>query len=113
MTARVTAQSNLNLLSRINNELGGTSTWQISSLFATIFSGAVESYLVVLKNRTKIDALEIKFHFRAWEPIHTEYSYKYLKSDIHALAENTGFQIDAEYWYSISLIPCWEWKNHS
>jgi len=96
----VTAKFNLNLLRRINNELGGNFDLQKFRHFSTynVFSGAVESYLVSLEEQNvKIDALEIKFHFRAWEPIHTEYSYKYLKSDIHALAEKTGFQIDAEY----------------
>jgi len=96
----VTAQFNLNLLQRINNELGGHFDLSKFRHFATynVFSGAIESYLVSLEEQdVVIDSLENVFHFRAWEPIHTEYSYKYLKSDIHDLASKTGFQVEAEY----------------
>jgi len=96
----VTASFNLNLLRRINNELGGHFDLKKFRHFATynVFSGAVESYLVSLEDQdVMIDSLENVFHFRAWEPIHTEYSYKYLKSDIHDLASKTGYQVEAEY----------------
>lgn len=95
-----TARFNLNLLQRINRELGGHFELDKFRHFATynVFSGAIESYLVSLEEQdVTIDALENVFHFRAWEPIHTEYSYKYLKSDIHDLAAKTGFHIEAEY----------------
>ncbi|MCK5455309.1 MAG: L-histidine N(alpha)-methyltransferase, partial [Calditrichia bacterium] len=59
--------------------------------------GAMESYLVSLeKQLVYIDALSQVFEFEAWEPIHTEYSYKYLESDIVELAEATGFQIETQ-----------------
>ena len=42
------------------------------------------------------------------EPIHTEYSYKYLESDVAELADNTGFEIldrrvDQQGFYCTSL----------
>jgi len=43
-----------------------------------------------------IEALNQSFSFEAWEPVHTEYSYKYLESDIAQLAEETGFTIVAQ-----------------
>lgn len=97
----VTAAFNLNLLGRINRELGGEFDLKQFRHFATynVFSGAVESYLVSLKEQeVYIAGLENSFAFKPWEPIHTEYSYKYLKSDVRDLAENTGFQIEAEYY---------------
>jgi len=96
----VTAQFNLNLLQRINRELGGHFALDRFRHFATynVFSGAMESYLVSLEEQdVMVEALENTFHFRAWEPIHTEYSYKYLKSDIRDLAVKTGFKVEAEY----------------
>ena len=92
----VTAAFNLNLLTRINRELGGTFNLGDFRFFATynVFSGAIESYLVSLKKQTVlIKEIGQNFLFRAWEPIHTEYSYKYLSSDIVDLAESTGFTI--------------------
>ncbi|HMR12082.1 MAG TPA: L-histidine N(alpha)-methyltransferase, partial [Polyangiaceae bacterium] len=55
-----------------------------------------------------IDAMQLAFDFEPWEPIHTEYSYKYLRSDVTALARDTGFAIEAEFldekkWFLDSL----------
>ena len=52
----------------------------------------MESYLVSLeKQEVIIGEIGKSFHFDPWEPIHTEYSYKYLESDILDLAKDTGF----------------------
>ncbi len=107
----VTSRFNLNLLTRINRELGGHFNPEKFRHFGTydVFSGAMESYLVsVEKQSVAIDALQLAFDFDAWEPIHTEYSYKYLRSDITALAKDTGFAIEAEFldekkWFLDSL----------
>jgi uncharacterized SAM-dependent methyltransferase len=95
----VTAAFNLNLLSRINRELNGEFELQRFRHFATynVFSGAMESYLVSLQEQTvRVEDLHQQFHFRPYEPIHTEYSYKFLVSDIESLAEDTGFSIEAQ-----------------
>jgi L-histidine N-alpha-methyltransferase len=92
----VTSEFNLNLLKRINNELGGNFDLSRFQHYANydVFTGAMESYLVSLQKQTVfIEELSQTFNFEAWESIHTEYSYKYLESDISELAENTGFVI--------------------
>ena len=97
--AGVTAAFNLNLLHRINRELGGDFDVSRFRHFGTynVFSGAMESYLVSLEPQlVSIAALELSFAFDAWEPLHTEYSYKYLRSDIARLAAGTGFAIELE-----------------
>ncbi len=107
----VTARFNLNLLQRINEELGGNFDLSTFRHYATydVFSGAMESYLVSLeKQNVYIDALHSDFTFEAWEPVHTEYSYKYLDSDIVDLAGRTGFEIvgtyrDGKGWFTDSL----------
>ncbi len=107
----ITRDFNLNLLERINRELGGEFDLQNWRHFGTynVFSGAMESYLVSTKaQEVKIAALRQSFSFEAWEPIHTEYSYKYLPEDIESLARFTGFELCAQYsdrrdWFIDSL----------
>lgn len=108
----VTAAFNLNLLERINRELGGNFDPSRFRHFGTynVFSGAMESYLVSLvAQQVYIDAVGITFTFEPWEPIHTEYSYKYLESDVDSLANDTGFDIadrffDRRRWFTDALL---------
>src|SRR5690606_11038043 len=107
----VTARFNLNLLARINRELGGNFDVESWRHFGTynVFSGAMESYLVSRERQTVyIDAIGVSFDFEPWEPIHTEYSYKYLESDVDELAAATGFDIPARFfdrrgWFTDAL----------
>jgi len=107
----ITAAFNKNLLKRINRELGGDFDLTAYRHFATydVFSGAIESYIVSLKQqRVVIRELQSTFDFDEWEPIHTEYSYKYRLRDIDRLALDTGFGIvgqynDAKGWFTNSL----------
>lgn len=95
-SAGVTKQFNLNILNRINNELGGRFDTDKFQHFGTYNPkrGAMESYLVSLEDQdVYIDALGKEFHFKAFESIHMEYSYKYLVSDIDYLSNETGFKI--------------------
>jgi len=92
----VTAEFNLNLLRRINRELGGQFNLARFRHFGTynVFNGAMESYLVSQdEQEVFIEAIGRTFSFHAWEPIHTEYSYKYLEADINQLARTTGFRV--------------------
>jgi L-histidine Nalpha-methyltransferase len=92
----ITAQFNLNLLHRINRELGGNfraDRFRYFSHFDPI-SEAIESYLV--SNRKQVVAVERlnrSFFFEAGESIHTERSQKFLESDVVRLAEETGFTV--------------------
>ena len=109
----ITREFNLNLLSRINRELGGTFDLGKFRHFGTynVFSGAMESYLVSLE-RQEVYVKEIgqSFNFEPWEPIHTEYSYKFLESDICKLAEETGFVIQTQFYDSRSFFTDSLWR---
>ncbi len=97
---RLTERFNLNLLTRINRELGGNFRTDAFRHYGTydVFSGAMVSYLVSLEEQTvEIKSLGRSFHFEEWEPVHTEYSYKYLESDIVDLAGDTGYSIEGTY----------------
>ena len=63
-----------------------------------VFSGAMASYLVSRDaQEVEIESLGRSFRFDSWEPVHTEYSYKYLESDIAELAADTGYSIEGQY----------------
>jgi dimethylhistidine N-methyltransferase len=99
----ITREFNMNLLRRINRELGGNFNIEKFQHYANydVFSGAMESYLVSLEEQVVyIDELNQAFEFKPYESIHTEYSYKYLESDIYSLAEATGFQIETQLYDS-------------
>jgi dimethylhistidine N-methyltransferase len=99
----VTRDFNLNLLRRINHELGGDFDVGKFRFFSTydVFEGAIKSYLVSLvRQDVFIEAIGQAFSFEPWEPIQTEYSYKYLQSDIDLLAQHTGFEITHEFYDS-------------
>lgn len=107
----VTRDFNLNLLQRINRELGGNfdvCKWRHFGTY-DVFSGGMESYLVSLEKQSVfIERIGRWFDFEAWEPIHTEYSYKYLVSEIEQLAGETGFEIyehmfDSRHYFADSL----------
>jgi L-histidine N-alpha-methyltransferase len=99
----VTADFNLNLLRRINRELGGNfdlNKFQFHSSY-DVFTGAMESYLVSKEKQSVfIKEISQSFSFEPWEPIHTEYSYKYLESDIRELAAETGFKVEKQLYDS-------------
>jgi uncharacterized SAM-dependent methyltransferase len=107
----VTARFDLNLLARINRELGADFDLARFRHYAPYdpVSGAVRTYLVSREPQTvRVAALERAFTFDAWEPLHTEVSHKYLPADVHALAAAAGFTVRADYtdrraWFLDSL----------
>jgi L-histidine N-alpha-methyltransferase len=109
----LTREFNLNLLQRINRELGGNFDVGKFRHFATynVSSGAMESYLVSQEKQTVfIDAISRSFLFEPWEPLHTEYSYKYLPADIEQLAAETGFEVDQHIYDSRSYFADSIWR---
>jgi L-histidine Nalpha-methyltransferase len=89
---RVTAQFNLNLLTRINRELGGN--FQLDAFEHHAFYNRerhrVEMHLASLK-RQKVKVAGDTIDFRAGETIHTENSYKYSIESLSALARGVGW----------------------
>jgi len=109
----VTREFNLNLLRRINRELGGDFDLNKFRHYASynVFSGAMESYLVSRESQiARIQEIGQSFSFDPWEPIHTEYSYKYLESDIAKLAEDTGFTLLEQFYDSRKYFTNVLWR---
>lgn len=98
--AGVTAQFNLNILARINRELGGhfdLTAFQHRAIYNEEL-GRIEMYLVSRRRqRVAIDGLSQEINFERGEAIHTENSYKYSPAEIGALARASGFSIERQW----------------
>jgi dimethylhistidine N-methyltransferase len=103
----ITAKFNLNLLVRINRELGAT--FKLDTFAHRAFYNRerhrVEMHLASLK-RQKVRVAGESIDFRAGETIHTENSYKYSIASLGALARGVGWQpagvwTDARKYFSI------------
>lgn len=111
--AGITRTFNLNLLERINRELGGRFNLELFEHFPLYdpVLGEARSYLISKKQQTVyIEALATSFEFRIWEPIHVEISRKYDLDTVSRYAEKAGFRIknnffDQRHYYLNSL---WE-----
>ena len=90
--AGVNATFNLNLLERINRELGGDIDVDCFEhvAFYNAARGRMELYLKSLADQNATIAGR-RFRFDAGELIHTENSYKYAVDELHALARRAGF----------------------
>lgn len=92
----ITALFNLNLLSRINRELGGHFDLEQFKYYSNYDSvpGSIKSYLISRQRQSvTIDKLNRSFSFESGESIHTESSTKYQLEDIEDLARRNGFSI--------------------
>lgn len=109
--AGITAAFNLNLLERINNELGGQFELDQFKHWETYdpITGETKSYIVSKQSQdVRIEALETSIHFDAWEAIEVELSQKYSIGEVHQLAKSANFEIvhdffDARHYFVDSL----------
>jgi L-histidine N-alpha-methyltransferase len=88
----VTAAFNLNLLARINRELGADFDPKRFEHYAfyNAAAGRIEMHLVSLA-RQSVRIGRHRFEFETGESIHTEDSYKYSIGGFRALAERAGY----------------------
>lgn len=97
----ITAAFNLNLLTRINRELGGDFDLSKFSHYAQYrpMECAARSFLISREKQTvTIKALNRSFDFEQWEAIFMEISQKYTHAMIDELAGDGGFEIAQEFY---------------
>jgi len=108
--AGVTARFNLNVLGRINRELGGD--FNLSAFtHRAIYNRdrhRIEMHLISSKTQT-VRVLGRSFSFRPGETIHTESSYKYSLERFTALARGSGWTLrhswtDAASMFSVHAL---------
>ena len=96
----VTAAFNLNLLERINRELGGDFELDAFAHEAAwnADESRIEMHLVAqTRQRIHIEDAHLTFTMEAGERIWTESSYKYRPDDIRRLVEPAGFRVAAQW----------------
>lgn len=96
----VTREFNLNLLKRLNRELD--SNFIVENFgHCPVYdpeSGAAKSFLVSKKQQTVgIKALDLEFHFDAWEAIFTEISQKYDLRTVEEIADSSGYTVKENF----------------
>jgi L-histidine Nalpha-methyltransferase len=107
----VTAAFNLNILHRLNRELGAnfdTGCFQHRARWNRAQS-RMEMHLKSTRDQcVNIPAAQLSIEFAAFETIHTENSYKFTRNTLGALLEDAGFSIqqtwtDPRQWYALTL----------
>ena len=107
----ITAAFNLNLLRRINNELGADFDLEKFSHYAIYrpVECAARSFLISREKQTvHIEALNKSFDFEPWEAVFVEISQKYNQRMIGEFASESGFEVvqnffDSRNFYTDSL----------
>ncbi len=105
-----TAEFNLNLLQRLNDELDGDfelDQFRHRAVYNDAI-GAIEMHLVSKVEQT-VTLAEERFRFAAGEHITTEYSHKFALEDFNTLANLAGFQrqrvwMDEDELFSVQLF---------
>jgi len=109
----VTAEFNLNLLTRINGELGANFNLEDFSHYASYhpIEGAARSFLISRKaQKVFVESLNKTFEFAAWEPIFMEISQKYNSATIEELAQTSGFEVSKYFFDSQKFYTNALWK---
>ena len=105
----VTAAFNLNILHRLNRELGAnfnTGCFRHRARWNRAES-RMEMHLESTRDQS-VDIPELSVQFAAFETIHTENSYKFTRRTLGALLDDAGFGIqqtwtDLRQWYALTL----------
>jgi L-histidine N-alpha-methyltransferase len=107
----MTAAFNLNILHRLNRELGAnfdSANFRHRALWNRVES-RIEMHLESMReNQVWIPFARLNLHFTKGETIHTENSYKFTPDTIQSLLEDAGFDfeqtwMDRRGWYAVTL----------
>lgn len=109
---QITEAFNLNMLERINRELDAEFDLRTFKHLAywNAAKERMEMYLICLaEQEVRIGALDTSFFFEAGEHVHTEYSHKFTRESIQALADGSGWNLDKQWtdaqgYFSLSLF---------
>jgi dimethylhistidine N-methyltransferase len=117
--AGITAEFNLNLLMRINRELGGNfdvDQFEHLAFYDERFQ-RVDLRLVSQRNQ-RVRVSGQTFEFEANEPIHTEYSHKYTVDRFARMASEAGWKLERHWldpdqyfgvlYFARQVLPSWQ-----
>ncbi len=110
----VTAQFNLNLLTRLNRELGANFDL-VQFRHRAVYQpelGRVEMQLISLKDQVvRIPEASLSVHFAEGETIHTENSHKYTEERLQYLARQAGFVEETSWTDSQGWFRVQRWRS--
>ncbi|HCS19948.1 MAG TPA: hypothetical protein DIW47_05195 [Bacteroidetes bacterium] len=112
--AGVNARYNLNLLERVNRELGGHFNPKYFKHYASYEpeTGELKNFLISQKEQeVLIEKLNRSFHFDAWENVQTEIFKKYSPEEFRQLSTEAGFTwveafYDPELFFMDVILNC-------
>jgi len=107
----ITAAFNLNILHRINRELGAN--FDVDCFRHRVLWNSTEARIEMHLESTQeqdvsIEYADLDLHFMPHETIHTENSYKFTDRGIRSLLNESGFETmeawkDSQGWYALTL----------
>jgi dimethylhistidine N-methyltransferase len=107
----ITAAFNLNILHRLNRELGAN--FDAARFRHRVLWNSIESRIEMHLESTQeqdvsIEDADLDLHFMSRETIHTENSYKFTDRGIRSLLNESGFETrgawkDSHGWYALTL----------
>jgi L-histidine Nalpha-methyltransferase len=111
-SAGITSKFNMNILHRINKELGGEFDTGLFKhhAFYNKQEKRIEMHLIsTCKQQVYIKEIDKIIDFEVGESIHTENSYKYTLPEIHALASKCSLNVkrhfsDNNHWFDLALF---------
>ncbi len=108
----VTAQFNLNILTRINRHFAtdfDSKKFEHYAYYNTL-KGCIEMHLVCLKPHS-VYLDDVRIDFQKGESIHTESSYKYSPQDFQSLAQNSGWHVERAWMAEDDMFSMYLLKN--
>ena len=110
--AGVTRAFNMNLLTRLNREVGANFNLEQFEHVArwNVASKAIQTYLVSRERQTvTLSDLNIEVTFEAAEALHTESSHKYTLEGVTRIADSAGLKLtqtwtDSRNWFALNLL---------
>ncbi|MDP4680992.1 MAG: L-histidine N(alpha)-methyltransferase [Cyclobacteriaceae bacterium] len=107
----ITKDFNLNLLNRINTELGANFETDSFTHYPSYNATNGECSSALISTKSQEVTIENKtFHFDEWEPIHTEISRKFSIPQLEELALKCGFEIEINLFDSNHYFVDTIWK---
>lgn len=106
--AGITAQFNLNMLRRLNRELGANfdlSAWRHYAFYEPTL-GRIQMHLVSMRPQV-VEVAGHTFEFQEGQSIHTENSYKYTPAEFAALVGEAGFGLERVWMDERRLFGVW------
>ena len=111
--AGITARFNLNLLERMNRELGANfnTDYFRHHTYYDERSGEVRSYIVSLADqKVNFEIMDWEVNFNKEEKIHTEVSRKFSLDELESIAEETNFKVIRHFIDSRNYFTDTLWK---